>query len=139
MVKLQKTPPSSRASSVISFPDSAHLPAVYPENPLDASQLERPGMISSHSHHSSALSGVTTLPGSPSTQSFQIDEKADPKLWDKHDGPADEARIAQLGSLSTMVDEKPDVVDLDGHLERRGKRLMKVRKLAFQCTIFGLK
>ncbi|OAG13919.1 hypothetical protein CC77DRAFT_1002156 [Alternaria alternata] len=37
-----------------------------------------------------------------------------------------------------MVDEKPDFSDPDGMKVRRAQRLMKLRKLAFQCCIFGL-
>jgi chitin synthase len=61
-------------------------------------------------------------------------------LWDKaKNGLSDAARIAQLGNLCTMVDEKPDYDDPEGLRTRRAKRFMKVRKLGFQCTIFGLK
>jgi hypothetical protein len=48
-------------------------------------------------------------------------------------------RVKRLGDLNTMVKETPEFSDPDGTKLRRAQRLMKVRKMAFQCCIFGLK
>ena len=85
-----------------------------------------------NAHRISSLSFGTTLPGTP------CDEKSKSKLWEKP--RKDYAnRIEELGDLNTQIDEKPDFVDPDGMKEHRAKKVMKVRKFAFQCTIFGLK
>jgi chitin synthase len=85
----------------------------------------------------SSLSLGTTLPGTPSNEVF-TNEKCDRIMWDTCTKRGEE-RVKQLGELNNMVDEKPDFSDPDGMKVRRAQRLMKLRKLAFQCCIFGLK
>lgn len=85
----------------------------------------------------SSLSLGTTLPGTPSNEVF-TNEKCDRIMWDTCVERGEE-RVKQLGELNNMVDEKPDFSDPDGKKVRRAQRLMKVRKFAFQCCIFGLK
>ncbi|CAN9304422.1 unnamed protein product [Alternaria alternata] len=84
----------------------------------------------------SSLSLGTTLPGTPSNEVF-TNEKCDRIMWDTCTKRGEE-RVKQLGELNNMVDEKPDFSDPDGMKVRRAQRLMKLRKLAFQCCIFGL-
>jgi hypothetical protein len=81
---------------------------------------------------------ATTLPGTPCNEVY-ADEKTKSLLWEKGSQIDQAERVKELGDLNTMVDEKPDFSDPTGMKVRRAQRLMKVRKLAFQCCIFGLK
>ncbi|KAH9877748.1 hypothetical protein J1614_002965 [Plenodomus biglobosus] len=46
-------------------------------------------------------------------------------------------RVRDLGKLNTQVDEQPNWSDPSGSKIKRAKRMMKLRKFAFQFTIFG--
>lgn len=126
----------SLSSSLPSHPDDCHLrPASIILESGATSTIDNPF---TNSNRSSALSfGSTTVPGTPNNERCQS-EKSNSILWEKS-GRDFTQRIEELGKLNTMVNEKPDFEDPDGLKERRAKKLMKVRKFGFQCTIFGIK
>lgn len=135
-------PASSLASSLPSLPEDAHF---RPESiTAESDTATTPGNPFDNPYRQSTLSFATTLPGTPQNE---IDsEKTDSMLFEKK-GPViwetstvnHEERVKELGDLNTMVDEKPEFFDPDGMKVRQAQRLMKLRKLAFQCTIFGFK
>jgi chitin synthase len=128
-------PVSSLASTIPSQPEECHLRSE--SITFETDTASSPYNPFSNSHRQSTLSLGTTLPSTPDNEPY-ISEKSDSILWDKS-GTDHAIRVQELGDLNTMVDEKPDFEDPDGSKVRRAKRLMKVRKFAFQCCIFGLK
>jgi chitin synthase len=127
-------PVSSLSSAFPSHPEPCHI---WPESSnLESgacSTIDNPFV---NGHRSSAPSFGTTLPGTPNNETFPSEKNS--ILWEKS-GKGYANRIEELGDINTQVDEKPDFEDPDGLKERRAKRLMKVRKFAFQFTIFGVK
>lgn len=114
-----------------------------PENAYLRLERVTPGSVititdlNSYFQRQSTLSFQTTLPGTPRDEVY-ADEKAG-SLFSEQSDRDHEERVKTLGDLNTMVDEKSDFSDPDGMKVRRAKRLMKVRKSAFQFCIFGLK
>ena len=130
-------PTSPLASSLPSEPENVFLRPDL-SNVLHEWDTASTRYISSRNiNRQSSLSLGTTLPGTPNNEVF-INEKSIPIIWDPST-KSHEERVQQLGDLNIMVDEKPEFSDPDGLKVRRAQRLMKVRKLAFQCCIFGLK
>lgn len=127
--------PSSLASSLPSQPEDCHLRPESITFERDTASISYNPYI--NSHRQSTLSSGTELPGTPNSEVY-ISEKIGSILWEKS-GKDHAARVQELGDLNTMVDEKPEFEDPDGVKVLRAKRIMKVRKFAFQCTIFGLK
>jgi chitin synthase len=128
-------PASSLASTIPSIPEDCHLrpEGITLESDIASSHYNPFG----NKHRQSTLSLGTTILETPNNEPC-ISEKSVSILWDKS-GKDHATRVQELGDLNTMVDEKPDFEDPDGSKVRRAKRLMKVRKFAFQCCIFGLK
>lgn len=66
-------------------------------------------------------------------------EKASP-VTEKFDSALSSTlRVTELGSLVSMVDEKPALVDPDGTLRARGERRMRIVKSVFGFGLLGFK
>lgn len=104
---------------------------------LDSNTATAEFSLTTPSQRQSNLSSRTTLPGTLREELY-ANEKVKGVFWQ---GPVEDhiERVTRLGKLNTMVVEAPDFSDPDGMKVRRAKRLMKVRKTAFQFCIFGLK
>jgi chitin synthase len=128
-------PDDSLASSLPSQPENVYL---RPErNTLGSGTIVARTNPYLQTQCQSTASFETTLPGTPNVETY-INEKAGSFFWVNSEQHHEE-RVKTLGDLNTMVDEKPEFSDPSGMKVRRAQRLMKVRKLGFQCCIFGLK